>query len=49
MGRKFTPHSRERSMRLGNPNLHTEVSYLNGQVVPRGTTRMIRCDVVEGR
>jgi RHS repeat-associated protein len=33
---------------LGNPNLTTEVSYFNGQVVPRGTPGSIRVDVVEG-
>jgi len=33
---------------LGNPNLSTEVSYLNGRVVPRGTPGSVRLDVVEG-
>jgi hypothetical protein len=33
---------------LGNPNLHTEVSYLNGVEVPYGTPGSIRVDVVEG-
>ena len=33
---------------LGNGNLTTEVSYLNGQVVPRGTPGSVRLDVVEG-
>jgi len=33
---------------LGNPNLATEVSYLNGRVVPRGTAGSVRLDVVEG-
>jgi hypothetical protein len=34
---------------LGNGNLATEVSYRNGQVVPRGTAGSVRVDVVEGR
>jgi RHS repeat-associated protein len=33
---------------LGKPNLSTEVSYLDGQVVPRGTPGSVRVDVVEG-
>jgi RHS repeat-associated protein len=33
---------------LGNADLATEVSYLNGQVVPRGTAGSVRLDVVEG-
>jgi len=33
---------------LGNANLTTEVSYLNGRVVPRGTPGSVRLDVVEG-
>ena len=33
---------------LGRNNLHTEVSYLNGRVVPRGTQGSVRLDVVEG-
>jgi hypothetical protein len=33
---------------LANSNLATEVSYLNGQVVPRGTPGSVRLDVVEG-
>jgi hypothetical protein len=34
---------------LGDANLSTEVSYLNGKVVPRGTPGSVRIDVVEGR
>lgn len=33
---------------LGNASFRTEVSYLNGQVVPRGTNGSIRVDVLEG-
>jgi RHS repeat-associated protein len=33
---------------LGNSSLSTEVSYLNGQVVPRGTPGSVRLDVVNG-
>jgi len=33
---------------LGNANLRTEVSYLNGEVVRRGTAGSVRLDVVEG-
>jgi RHS repeat-associated protein len=33
---------------LGNTNLSTEVSSLNGRVVPRGTPGSVRLDVVEG-
>ena len=33
---------------LGNPALSTEVSYLRGAVVPRGTSGSVRLDVVEG-
>ena len=33
---------------LGNSNLSTEVSYMNGQVVSYGTKGSIRVDVVEG-
>lgn len=33
---------------LGDSNLSTEVSYLNGEVVPYGTARSVRLDVVEG-
>jgi hypothetical protein len=33
---------------LGRTDLSTEVSYLNGQVVPRGTPGSVRLDVVEG-
>jgi RHS repeat-associated protein len=33
---------------LGNPNLSTEVSYLNGKVVSRGTPGSVRIDVIEG-
>jgi RHS repeat-associated protein len=33
---------------LDDPNLNTEVSYLNGVVVDHGTPGSIRCDVVEG-
>ena len=33
---------------LGNANLQTEVSYLNGQVVRRGTPGSVRLDVVDG-
>jgi hypothetical protein len=33
---------------LGNTNLHTEVSYLNGVEVPYGTPGSVRIDVVEG-
>jgi hypothetical protein len=33
---------------LGNKNLSTEVSYLNGRVDPRGTPGSVRLDVVEG-
>jgi hypothetical protein len=33
---------------LGNANLETEVSYLNGQVESYGTRGSIRADVVEG-
>lgn len=34
--------------RLGNRNLRTEVSYLNGRVVPHGTRGSVRLDVVQG-
>ena len=33
---------------LGDANLSTEVSYLNGEVVPYGTAGSVRLDVVEG-
>jgi RHS repeat-associated protein len=33
---------------LGNANLATEQSYLNGNLVPRGTPGSVRVDVVEG-
>ncbi|HTD06251.1 RHS repeat-associated core domain-containing protein [Undibacterium sp.] len=33
---------------LGKDNVHTEVSYLNGQVVPYGTKGSVRLDVVNG-
>jgi hypothetical protein len=33
---------------LGRSDLSTEVSYLNGEVVPRGTPGSIRVDIVEG-
>jgi hypothetical protein len=33
---------------LGNANIATEQSYLNGRLVPRGTPGSIRVDVVEG-
>jgi RHS repeat-associated protein len=33
---------------LANPNLHTEVSYLNGRIVDRGTAGSVRVDVVQG-
>ncbi|MBI4604274.1 MAG: RHS repeat protein [Planctomycetes bacterium] len=33
---------------LGNPSLSTEISYLNGQIVPRGTPGSVRLDVVNG-
>lgn len=33
---------------LGRGNLSTEVSYLNGRVVPYGTRGAVRLDVVEG-
>jgi hypothetical protein len=33
---------------LGKENVHTEVSYLNGQVVPYGTKGSVRLDVVNG-
>jgi hypothetical protein len=33
---------------LGNANLATEQSYLNGRLVPRGTPGSVRVDVVEG-
>jgi len=32
----------------GNPSLSTEISYLNGQVVPRGTPGSVRLDIVNG-
>ncbi len=32
----------------GDPNLSTEISYLNGEVVTRGTAGSVRVDVVEG-
>ena len=33
---------------LGNANLSSEISYLNGAIVPYGTRGSIRLDVVEG-
>jgi hypothetical protein len=33
---------------LGKNDVHTEVSYLNGQVVPYGTKGSVRLDVVNG-
>jgi len=33
---------------LGKGNIHTEVSYLNGQIVPYGTKGSVRLDVVNG-
>jgi len=33
---------------LGGSNLSTEISYLDGEVVPYGTTGSVRLDVVEG-
>lgn len=33
---------------LGKSDVHTEVSYLNGQVVPYGTKGSVRLDVVNG-
>jgi hypothetical protein len=33
---------------LGDSNLSTEISYLNGRVVPYGTAGSVRLDVVEG-
>jgi RHS repeat-associated protein len=34
---------------LGRDDLHSEVSYLNGKVVPNGTRGSVRLDAVEGR
>lgn len=33
---------------LGRPDLHTEVSYKGGEIVPRGTEGSVRLDVVQG-
>jgi hypothetical protein len=47
-GTKFHSEFETEVNALGNANLSTEVSYLNGLVVLRGTAGSVRLDVVEG-
>jgi hypothetical protein len=46
-GTRFHKAFEEEVKALENPNLRTEVSYLNGRIVPRGTAGSVRLDVVE--
>jgi hypothetical protein len=47
-GTRIHSEFRKRVQGLPQPGLATEISYLNGQVVPYGTAGAVRLDVVEG-